>query len=217
MTRILIVGAGGHAQVIADLILSLARVGGDVALVGFVDDNPQLFGCEYLGAKVWGATANTKNIQHDALIIGVGDNAVRARLFQHFRSAGEKLITLIHPHATLAADVQIGVGTVVFAGAVINTESIIGPNVIANTGATVDHHARIGAHCHIAPGVHLGGTVTLGEGVFLGIGGNVVPNRSIGEWTVVGAGAVVIHDLPPRVTAVGVQAHIIKSYDRQSD
>lgn len=217
MTRILIVGAGGHAQVIADLILSLARVGEDVALVGFVDDDPQLFGCEYLGAKVWGATANTKNIQHDALIIGIGDNAVRARLYQHFRSAGEKLINLIHPRATLATDVQVEAGTVVFAGAVINTGSIVGSNVIVNTGATVDHHARIGAHCHIAPGVHLGGAVTLGEGVFLGIGSNVVPNRSIGEWTIVGAGAVIIHDLPSRVTAVGIPAHIIKSHDHQSD
>ncbi len=82
-------------------------------------------------------------------------------------------------------DVVLGEGSVVFANAVINTGSIIGPNVIVNTGATIDHHARIGAHVHIAPGVHLGGTVTCGRGgAFLGIGSSVIPNRTIGAWSV---------------------------------
>ena len=93
-----------------------------------------------------------------------------------------------------------------FANAAINTGSIIGPNVIVNTGATIDHHTRIDAHAHIAPGVHLGGAVIVEEGALLGIGSSVIPNCTIGAWSTVGAGAVVLDDVPPHTTVVGVPA-----------
>ncbi len=211
MTRILIIGAGGHAQVIADVVFSRIRVGEDWILAGFLDDDPRLLGSERLGIRVLGTSDQVDKFEHDALVIGIGDNVVRAEKFDYLTNNGEKFATLIHPRATIAEDVLIGDGSIVFAGAVINTGSVIGPNTIVNTGATIDHHARIGAHCHIGPGVHLGGSVTLGEGVFLGIGGSVIPNRSIDEWTTVGAGGVVTHDLPARVTAVGMPARIMKS------
>ncbi len=210
MTRVVIIGAGGHAQVIADAILSGARYGLDLDLAGFVDDDVRLIGQTLLNAPVLGPLAHLSTIAHEAIVIGIGDNATRARLFDRFQPQGEQLITVIHPCATVATDVQWGRGCVVFAGAVINTGAIIGDNVIVNTGATIDHHARIGAHVHIAPGVHLGGSVTLGEGVFLGIGSSMLPNRMIGQWTIVGAGAAVIHDLPEHVTAVGAPARVIK-------
>lgn len=215
--RVVIVGAGGHAQVIADVVLNCGRSGEDVQLAGFVDDNASLLGKEFLGAKVLGAIGQLNAIEHDTIVIGTGDNATRARVFQQLKQHGESFATLIHPCAILAPDVIVDEGTVVFAGAIINNGSIIGPNVIVNTGATIDHHARIGAHVHIAPGAHLGGAVTIGEGAFLGIGSNVIPNRSIGQWTVVGAGATVIEDLPESVTAVGVPARIVKTHLRLKD
>jgi acetyltransferase EpsM len=206
MRRVLIVGAGGHAQVIADLILCLVRSGANLELAGFVDDNVALIGENILGQKVLGTTAELQRFAHDAVVMGFGDNAARARLFDRLKQAGERLISIIHPRATVAEDVVVDAGTVVMAGVVINTGSFIGPNVIVNTGATIDHHARIEAHVHIAPGVHLGGNVTVEEGAFLGIGSSVIPNRIIGAWSVVGAGAAVIHDVPPRVTVVGIPA-----------
>jgi sugar O-acyltransferase (sialic acid O-acetyltransferase NeuD family) len=211
--RILILGAGGHAQVIADAILSASRSSQDLALAGFLDDNTAIIGQTWLGAHVLDTFAQVDRYEHDAVVVGIGDNVARARVFDRMRQRGEHIARVIHPRATVAAGVQIGDGTVVFAGAVINTGSIIGPNVIVNSGATVDHHARIGAHVHIAPGVHLGGTVTLGEGVMLGIGSSVILGRTIGEWSLVAAGAVVTRDLPARITAAGVPARAIKSYE----
>jgi sugar O-acyltransferase (sialic acid O-acetyltransferase NeuD family) len=208
--RILIVGAGGHAQVIADVILSRARLGDDVQLMGFVDDDTRLRGREILGVKVLGQIGQVNEVEHDAVIVGIGDNATRARVYGQLKASGVTFGTTIHPHAVVAEDVTLGEGGVVFANAVINTGSLVGPNVIINTGATVDHHARIGAHVHIAPGVHLGGTVTVEEGAFLGIGSSVIPNHMIGAWSVVGAGAVVIHDVPPHITVVGIPAQPIK-------
>ena len=210
MKRILIVGAGGHAQVIADAVLSCARAGEAMQLAGFLDDNSDLVGCEVLGSQVLGTLSQIGQFEHEAVVVGIGDNALRRRLFERLKQQGEQFITVIHPRATLAAQVQLGHGCVVFAGAVINTGAIMGDNVIVNTGVTVDHHARIGSHGHMAPGVHLGGAVTLGEGVFLGIGVNVIPQCTVGEWAVVGAGAAVIHDVPARVTVAGVPARPIK-------
>jgi len=206
VTRIVIVGAGGHAQVIADLLLCRARLGENVHLLGFVDDDAKLLGCEILGVKVLGRIEQVGEFEPDAVVIGIGDNATRARVYDQLKASGITLGTAIHPRAVVAEDVRLGEGSVVFANAVINTGSMIGPNNIINTGATVDHHARLGAHVHIAPGVHLGGTVTVEEGAFLGIGSSVMPNRTVGAWSIVGAGAAVIHDVAPHITVVGVPA-----------
>ncbi len=210
MTRMLIAGAGGHAQVIAEAILSRARAGDDWQLAGFLDDNESLWGRAMLGAAVLGKIQQAGQFDHDAVIVGIGHNATRARVFHELRHLGERVISVIHPRAVVANDVVLGEGCVVFANAVINTGSVIGPDVIVNTGATIDHHARLGAHVHIAPGAHLGGTVTVEEGTLLGIGCNIIPNRTIGAWSVVGAGAAVIHDVPPHVTVAGVPARLIQ-------
>lgn len=212
MTKILIIGAGGHGQVIADIILSRSRLGERLELVGFLDDDPSLLGKEVLDTFILGSVDQVYSIPHDAVVVGIGHNQTRALVYERLRAQGEQFATLVHPQATLAQHLAIGAGTVVFAGAVINTGSTLGPNVIVNTGATVDHHARLGAHVHIAPGTHVGGTVTIGEGTFLGIGSCVIPNLTIGEWTIVGAGAAVTGNLPERVTAVGVPARIIKHH-----
>jgi sugar O-acyltransferase (sialic acid O-acetyltransferase NeuD family) len=210
VTRILIVGAGGHAQVIAEAVLSHAQAGDDWQLAGFLDDNESLQGRAILGATVVGKIQQVSRLDHDAVVVGIGHNATRARVFHELRQSGERVISVIHSRAVVANDVVLGEGCVVFANAVINTGSIIGPDVIVNTGATIDHHARIGAHVHIAPGAHLGGTVTVEEGAILGIGSSVIPNRTIGAWSVVGAGAAVIHDVPSHVTVVGVPAQLLQ-------
>ena len=206
MTRILIVGAGGHAQVIADLIMSRARLGEDVQLIGFVDDDFRLLGREILGVKVLGPIGLVNEVEHDAVVIGIGDNLTRARVYGELQTRGMAFCRATHPHAVVADDVKLGAGSVVFANAVINTGSVIGANVIVNTGATIDHHAQIDTHVHIAPGAHLGGAVIVAEGAFLGIGSSVIPNRTIGAWSTVGAGAVVLDDIPPHTTVVGVPA-----------
>ena len=80
------------------------------------------------------------------------------------------------------------------------------PPSIVNTGASIDHDGVLGTAVHVAPGARLAGNVTLEDGVFVGIGAVIVPGRTIGAWTRVGAGAAVVHDLPANVTAIGVPA-----------
>lgn len=206
--QILIIGAGGHGQVVADALLCARRAGQAVQPIGYVDDNRSITGQVRLGLPILGTIDELGTISYDALVIAIGNNRVRSRLYATLQQQGNCFATVCHPHAVIAANVCLEQGTVILAGVVVNTGCIIGANVILNTGCTIDHHSRIGDHVHIAPGVHIGGDVHIGEGTLVGIGATVMPQRGIGMWSTIGAGALVHRDLPACVTAYGVPAQL---------
>lgn len=208
--RVLIIGAGGHAQVVADILLRTRERNAPVEPVGYLDDDPALAGRTYLGLSVLGTTAALATIPHDSLIVAIGDNATRHRLFSLLQNQGEPFAIACHPSAVIAPDALIGPGTMICAGAVVNPGSVIGANVILNTGSMVDHHNRIGDHAHVAPGVHLGGQVVVGEGALVGIGATVIPGQQVGDWSIVGAGACVTRSVPAGITVVGVPAQPLR-------
>jgi len=215
--KVLIIGAGGHGQVVADIFLaglsqemqSLECGRSPVQPIGFLDDNANLHQRSLLGLPVLGGISQLPVVPHDAVFVAIGDNRIRQRICDQLESQGERLVSAIHPSAIIGSDVSIGVGTVVSAGAVINVGSRIGQGVILNTACTVDHHDWIGDYAHVAPGAHLGGDVEVGEGTLVGIGATILPQRQIGVWSIVGAGAVVTRNIPSYVTAVGVPARAI--------
>lgn len=215
--RVLILGAGGHAQVVADILLRSRDTGNALVPLGYLDDAPQLLGQVFLGLPVLGSFSQLATIEHDTVIIAIGDNVVRRQLFEKLRKQDCCFVTAIHPRAILAPDVLVGPGAMICAGVIVNTGSVVGANVILNTGCTVDHHNQIGDHAHIAPGAHLGGEVTVGEGALVGIGATVMPRCQVGDWCVVGAGALVHRDLAPGITAVGVPAHVINKFVRHRE
>jgi sugar O-acyltransferase (sialic acid O-acetyltransferase NeuD family) len=206
--RILVLGAGGHGQVVADILLRMADEGAGLTVAGYLDDNPSLTGQHLLGLKVLGRFADRPSVPHDAVVIAVGSNRTRQRLATELTLQGERFVIACHPRAVIAPDVEIGPGSMVCAGAVINPASEIGAHAILNTGCTIDHHNRIGDYAHIAPGVHLGGDVLIGAGTLVGIGSSVLPRHSVGEWAVIGAGSVVTRNIPSRVTAMGIPARV---------
>ena len=203
MTDVLVIGAGGHGLVVADILLRARDAGQQVRPVGFLDDDTALVGSTVLDLPVLGTWAQSQELGHDAVIVAIGDNGARRRVYEEATGRGERLATAVHPGAVVAPDVRLGDGVMVCAGAVVNPGTVIGENVILNTGCSVDHHNDIGAHAHIAPGVRLGGAVSVGEGALVGIGAIVIPGVSLGKGSTVGAGAVVIRDVPPGVTVVG--------------
>jgi len=203
--RVVILGAGGHAKVVCDVLcLSGYRV------IGFLDDDPLLGGSQLLGLPILGTTERVADLDVDAAIVGIGDNRLRQAFYERLRTQGVPLINAIHPSAVIARDVQLGSGLAVAANVVVNPGSRIGDNVILNTASSVDHDCLIEEHVHIAPGARLCGGVRVGRGTLIGVGACVIPYKTIGAEVVVGGGAVVTMDLPDRVTAVGVPARIIK-------
>jgi sugar O-acyltransferase (sialic acid O-acetyltransferase NeuD family) len=206
--EILILGAGGHGEVVADVIR--ARATGQL-LAGFLDDDPALAGKMIADLPVLGALASLPAYRAAAVIVAIGDNRARADVFQRVVALGLNVISAVHPRATISPRAEVGRGALVLAGVVVNPGSRVGDDVILNTGCTVDHHCVIAPHTHIAPGAHLGGNVHVGIGALIGIGAAVLPGRAVGEWAVVGAGAVVTEDVPDGALVVGVPARAVKA------
>jgi sugar O-acyltransferase (sialic acid O-acetyltransferase NeuD family) len=207
--RVLIIGAGGHGQVVADILMAASRQGAREYACGYVDDDETLSGHILWTVPVVGSIDERHRFDHDAVILGIGDNSSRRRLFEQLLRSRERFVTARHPSAILSASSVIRHGSVVAPGAIVNVGACVGCNVILNTGCSIDHHCVIGDHAHIAPGARLGGHVTIGHGALVGIGAIVLPGRRVGAWSVVGAGAVVTRDIPDGVTAVGSPAHAV--------
>lgn len=205
---LLIVGAGGHAKVVADI----ARLTGWV-VAGFADDvSPDRRGTEFCGATIVGGREALSAFVARGIhfVVAIGDCDARARIVDQLCGEGVTLATLRHPSAVLAGDVVVGEGTVIAAGAIVNAGSRVGRGVIVNTAATIDHDGHIGDAAHIGPGAHLGGRVTVGQTAWIGIGVVVRDRVSIGARAIVGAGAVVVSDIPDAVVAYGVPARVVR-------
>ena len=201
MRDVIIIGAGGHARVIADIV----RCRGDRVL-GFLDD----FAQEGIGEiPVLGVVKSYVNYPGACFIVGIGNAAVRRKVAESME--GVAWYTAIHPAAVVSdMNVSIGPGTAVMAGAVINPGAAIGEHCILNTAAVVEHDNRIGDFAHISVGAKLAGTVTVGEDTWVGIGAVVSNNVSICGGCFIGAGAVVVKSITEPGTYVGVPARRMK-------
>lgn len=195
--KLVIIGAGGHGKVIADL-----AVKNGYSDICFVDDNAV---GECAGFPVVGVVSDVEKLAGDntEFIIGIGNNKIRKTIAEKFLV---NWAVLIHPSAQLGIKTAVGSGTVVMANAVVNADAIIGKHCIINTAAVVEHDNIIGDYVHISPKAVLGGTVHVGESVHVGIGATVINNIDICSDCVVGAGAVVVRNIDETATYVGVPA-----------
>ncbi|MBQ8174435.1 MAG: acetyltransferase [Clostridia bacterium] len=195
--KLIIVGAGGHGRVVADLAERLGCYGS----ILFLDDGGPI------GGNVVGGVSACKTYLADSdFFIAIGDNATRERLFAELDALGASIATLVHPFACVSPHATLGGGSIVMAGAVIQSGATLGRGIIVNTGATVDHDCRLADFCHVAVGAHLAGTVTVGERTVVGAGAMIVNNVNIPADSIIGAGAVVVKNISERGTYVGVPA-----------
>jgi sugar O-acyltransferase (sialic acid O-acetyltransferase NeuD family) len=203
--RIAVVGSGGHAKVVADAVLAQGH-----EFSGFFGEDSSRWGQTVLGYPILGPIKGWQQQSIEALVVGIGDNLARKVVFNQLKSAGAKLITVVHPRATLGKGVALGEGAVVLANVVVNSDSQIGPNCILNTACTVDHDCIVSAHVHVAPGVNITGHVKLGEGTFVGTGAKIIPRILVGDWAIIGAGAVVVRNVDDGAKVIGVPARAIR-------
>lgn len=200
MKKIALIGAGGHGAVIKELLDENSS-----KIVCFVDTNYAINEC--LGVNVIHEEAELVDTDAVSFIISVGSNQIRKNIANQ---QSRQYINAIHPSAVISKSLAIGVGNAFMAGVCINARTKIGNHCIVNTNATVDHDCVLEDFVHVSPGVQLGGNVYVDEGAHIGIGASVKPGIKIGKWSVVGAGAVVVNDVPDGVTVVGVPAKILK-------
>jgi len=195
---VVLLGAGGHAKVVQATVEAAGQ-----RVEAILDDDARWWGQLRFGVKIEGPIARLATSSPRPAVIAIGANEVRRAIAERFAM---EWITVVHPRATVHASVRLAPGTVVCAGAILQPDCQIGRHCIINTAASVDHDCHCDDFVHLAPGVRLAGGVHVGAGVLLGVGAVVVPGVAVGERTTVGAGSVVLRDLPPHVVAVGSPA-----------
>lgn len=211
MPALLLLGAGGHARVVAETALATCCF----SRIAFLDDRcsgpaqlPDQLGWPVIGPFAAALDPQIRQ-QFPAALVAIGNAAVRLKWLLHLAAAGYELPVIVHPTAWVSPSAQIGIGSVVFAQVAIQAQAVIGSGAILNTGCSVDHDAQLGDGVHICPGALLAGEVQVGHRSWIGIGASVIQQIRIGADVTVGAGAAVVRDLPDGVTAMGVPARAL--------
>lgn len=203
-----VLGGGGHAKVLIELLQSMA----EMYLCGILDADPGRWGIEVQGVRILGDDGLLPQLREKGVeyfIVGLGstgNNRPRQRLFGLALGHGFRPLRAIHPSAIVSPSAEIGDGSAIMAGAILGASSRVGKNVIVNTGAIIEHDCVVGDHAHVATGARLASTVSVGDGAHIGVGAVVRQCIRVGAGALVGAGAVVVGDIPPRVVVGGVPA-----------
>lgn len=170
MKRVIVVGAGGHGRSVAEILLASA----ECELVGFVDDAAKQL------ANVWGlpvlapvaALAECRS-RAEAVVVAIGNNAVREAICARLPAAGFELLSVIHSRAIVSPRAVIGPGCTIMPGAVVGTEARLGTAVIVNSGSVVDHHCTIEDFAHIGTNASMAGGSLLGRGAWMQAGSSL--------------------------------------------
>lgn len=202
MKNVIIIGTGGHAKVVADIILNARD-----HLVGFITNDNKME--EFMGWPVLGKDTEYHKFMDCCFVIAIGNAKVRERISSSMD--GVKWYTAIHPSSSISAiRTSIGEGSVVMANSVINPYAHIGKHCIINSNATIEHDNEIGDFVHISVGAKLAGTVGIGNRTWIGAGATVSNGISVCQDCMIGAGAVVIKEITEPGTYIGVPARKIK-------
>ncbi|MFJ5621692.1 acetyltransferase [Peribacillus loiseleuriae] len=206
MAGLLILGAGGHGKVVSETAL-LSNNWGEIA---FLDDRKGLK--EVLGIPVIGGFNDFGSYKNDYqyAFVAIGNNSLRLKWIERLSIRGFFIPTLVHPFSSISKTSNLGEGTIVMAGSVINANSSIGRGCIINTSSSIDHDCVIHDGVHISPGVHIGGTVSIDKCSWVSIGSSVINNITIKNNVVVAAGTVVNKNIPGNTMVAGVPGKIKK-------
>lgn len=210
--RCVLLGGGGHASVLIDAL----RMSGIAVPHAVLDADAAKWGQELLGVPIVGGDdllpkVIAEGVRYFAVGLGsAGDSSHRERLFNLGLKLGLEPLTIVHPSAVCSQYAGVELGCQLLPGCIINAGARLGANVIVNSGAVVEHDCVLENHVHVATGARLASGVTVGLGAHIGAGATVKQLISIGARSVVGAGAVVVSDVPDDTVAVGVPARPLK-------
>lgn len=211
MKKVVVIGSGGHAKVIIDIILQRNKILDDnLKIIGILDDKyNEDKKIEIFETSVIGKIEKILELPEDIYyIIAIGNNSVRRKIAEKY--SDKKFITLIHPKAIIGEKVNIEDGTVVMAGSIINSYTKIGKHCVLNTRSIIEHDNTIEDYVHISPNATLCGGVTVGEETWIGTGATIIQEKKIGKKVMVGAGSVIVKDLQDKIKVISVTAKIIE-------
>jgi sugar O-acyltransferase (sialic acid O-acetyltransferase NeuD family) len=215
MKDLIIFGASGFGREVAWAVERLNKVTPTWNLLGFMDDADDIQGTEINGYKVLGKTADVSNYPDAYYVVAVGASRTREKIVSNMKTVNPsiKFGTVIDPSVEMSDLVTIGEGTIICAHTIITVNIEIGSHVIINLDCTVGHDAVLQDFDTLYPSVNVSGITNIGHAVELGTGMQIIQGKTVGDYSIVGAGAVVVKDIPAKCTAVGSPAKPIKFFE----
>lgn len=212
MKKLYIIGSGGFGREVAWLVERINQVTPTWELVGFIDDNPSIWGTSCNGYQVIGGIDVLNNIQHDVwAVCAVGAAKTRKKIVEKIAYLEHiNYATLVDPSVIFSNSVKIGEGSIVCAGSILTVNINVGCHVIINLDCTLGHDDIIEDFVTIYPSVNVSGNVRVGAGTELGTGSKIIQGIDISSGVILGAGAVVSKSLGEAGTYVGVPVKKIK-------
>lgn len=207
--KLLIIGAGGHANSVVNILIE----NNEYDIVGCLDSKYRSDNIAYcLNIPVIGSDNQLEefySFELKKIFVAIGSNEVRGRVYQRASDIGFEPVNAISKYSVISSFAKLGKGISIMAGAVVNANTIIEDNCVINTNCSVDHDCQIGRNVHIAPGAAISGGVVIGDGSWIGTGSSIIEGISIGTNTFLGAGSVVVTNIPNQALAFGVPAKVI--------
>ncbi|MEI8655981.1 MULTISPECIES: acetyltransferase [Vibrio] len=202
---IILIGGGGHASVLADILLSQGR---KIFAVISPDDTNQRQIFRNIPRFKEDKDALSFKPDDVLLVNGIGmmpESNLRQSVNQYFESLGYRFETVIADSAIVSSFSVIEEGVQILPCAIVNAGACIGKHTIVNSGALVEHDCDVGAHNHIAPKAVLCGQVKTEEGVFVGANATIIQNLQISHSSVIGAGATVTQSVNSKTIVFGAR------------
>lgn len=212
MKDLYIVGAGGFGREVAWLVERINEQKKEWNLKGFIDDNERLHGNIENRYPIVGGIEYFKTFDEEVWVVcAVGATDLRRKIVERLlENKNIQFATLIDPDVILSEKIEIGEGSIICAGTIMTIDIYIGKHVIVNLDSTIGHDVKIRDYVTVYPSVNISGHVVVDDGVEIGTGTQIIQGKKIGKRTIIGAGAVVVKNIPAKCTAVGNPAKVIK-------
>lgn len=215
MKPIVVLGTGGHGRETLEVIEAMNAERPRHEILGFLDDRPAVHGTtvaglSVLGGREWLLQQSSRGI---ALAVGLGNPAPRAGAVDWALRNGLAIPRLIHPTCHRSSRSAVADGVMLMAGARVSASVKVKAYAHVNVDCSLSHDCSLGPFATLGPGVHLAGGVTVEEGCHMGVGALAIPDVTVGAWSVIGAGAVVVRDVPPNSVVVGVPGRVTRTLD----
>ena len=214
MKDLIIFGASGFGREVAWAVERINKVSPTWNLIGFMDDNGDIQGKDINGYRVLGKTADADKFPDAYFVCAVGASKVREKIVENLKAVNHDIQfgTIIDPSVEISDLVKIGEGSIICAHTIITVNIEIGSHVIINLDCTVGHDAVLQDFVTLYPSVNVSGITEIGHAVEMGTGVQIIQGKKVGEYSIVGAGAIVVKDIPANCTAVGSPAKPIKFF-----
>lgn len=211
LKNIMIIGAGGVGRETALIINDINNVKKEWNVLGFIDDNQYILNDSINGYKVLGNLEFLRSYKEEVYVIcAISDYKIKKMIISELKNnINIKFATLIHPSTKLDDTVNVGEGCIIYQNVITTTNIEIGNHVIISPKCGIGHDTKIKDYCSILWNVNLSGNVKIEEGNLVGSASTIIQGITVGKESVVGAGTVVIRDVPSKVTVVGNPARVI--------